>query len=324
MKKLFLHIGAHKTGTTSLQKILDTNRDFYFEKYGVLFPDVCRFHFSQHRIAFSLKNMRDPGRGDFPVFKTEISELFNHVEEKASVQDVKSVVLSSEEFFTLDEESIRLLISELEGRGFDVNVCAFIRRQDSQFLSVYNQKVKSPDNGFFRPVSYFLNEPEKLDDELFFGKHLKKWKESLGRRGEVSVYLYEESSDTAKTLLEHFFEAEVEISKVDINKSFPLKALELVRHIKASSKDSSYISEISSQAASFFEKESFESLLSNDERARIIDYFEEDSRLIEKLVGREVPYFSKKFYASNPTSIKTWLSVSDVVGFFVKGREKGE
>ncbi|MHB8232145.1 MAG: hypothetical protein ACYDDB_04520 [bacterium] len=56
-KKLFLHIGTHKTGTTALQSLLATN-DRLLSNSGVLFPSAGRIgkYSGHHNIARELND----------------------------------------------------------------------------------------------------------------------------------------------------------------------------------------------------------------------------------------------------------------------------
>jgi hypothetical protein len=40
-RKIILHIGLHKTGTTTIQNVLHANREFLLRREGVLYPSLA-------------------------------------------------------------------------------------------------------------------------------------------------------------------------------------------------------------------------------------------------------------------------------------------
>lgn len=326
MSKLYLHIGAHKTGTTSLQYILDKNKDAIFKEDNAFYPESCRFHYAHHRLAFAMKGMKDPAQGDVPNLDLEIKKLLNEVESiRKGGHDVKNIIVSSEEFFSAPEDKIQHLMAAVNDFFDEVEICAVIRRQDNQFISIYNQKVKSIGNRFFRPVGFFVNKPGALDDELFYGKHLNKWKINLKANGAMSIFLYEDYPDTAKELLAHFFGKGKEgLGSVKINKSVPVKYLEFVRHLKSKKINPEYMSDILVKAESFFSAECNESILAYEERVSILEYFEEDNALLAKLMSNSVPYGVSSLSERDKALVKKRLTVDDVISFFISMDEFGD
>lgn len=319
MSKLYLHIGAHKTGTTSLQYVLDNNKDTIFKEDNVFYPESCRFHYAHHRLAFAMKGMKDPGQGDVPNLDLEIEELLNEVKGvKQDNRESMRVVISSEEFFTASESSIKSILREVRDVFSEIEVCAVVRRYDNQFISIYNQKVKSPYNGFFRPVSFYLKDPGLLDDELYYGKHLRKWKDCLVGNESLRIFFYEDYSDMAKGLLGHMLGRDVgDISSAHINKSVPVKYLEFLRHLKSQVKDLEALEKISRRAYLYFKPQEFESILSYEERLEVLKKFEADNLVLGALSNKIPPYEKQSLIDEDTEFLKVRLTVNDVISFFV-------
>lgn len=316
MPKLFIHIGAHKTGTTSLQFILNSKREELLDKDGVYYSAACQFHYAQHRLAFAMKGMEDPIKKDIPNLDSEIEDFICDI---SSVEkDLKYVILSSEEFFTAPSDAVKYFLNKVRKFFDDIEICAVIRRHDNQFLSIYNQKVKSPSNGFFRPVSFYLNNPALLDDELFYGKNLKSWLDLLVDKEKITVFQYEKFDDTAKGLINYIVGREVtDRDSVKINRSYSVKHLELLRHLKSQIKDAELIAELSKKASVFFNPEENESMLSYDERSNILGFFEKDNESLDFFFANEEVY-GRKTLLNDKSCVKTRLLVNDVVSFFIR------
>lgn len=318
MSKLYLHIGAHKTGTTSFQYSFDSKKEDFLESEGVLYPDSCRFHYAHHRLAFAMKRMRDPAKGDVPDLSSEFNELKREVLRVRGERDVNSVVVSSEEFFTAPSEEIVRFIEKARGLFDSIEIVAAVRRYDNQFVSIYNQKVKTLNNGFFRPIDFFVKKPHLLDDELFFGKHLSAWNSALGANCEMKVFLYEEHDDISDSLIGYVSSGKLYFEKsARINESVPIKYLEFVRHLKALLGEVEDIRSLAEKAYEFFEKDEDESLLSYEERCYILSFFEDDKSTLSELLGRPVPYEIEKLF-SKGGPVKKRLTVNDTFSFFLE------
>ena len=185
MAQLILHIGAHKTATTSIQKLLADSAT-ELGRSNIIYPRVAWFQHAQHRLAFGLKRMTDPAARDIPDPITEIGRL-NEVLRNTE----KRVLVSSEELFTLPPESLEILKAQLVADS--VRIVACLRRPDEMLLSIYNQKAKTHNNGFVRPIEYFVNHPRMIDPDISYGQQLGKWIDAFGSEA-LNVFLYEERS----------------------------------------------------------------------------------------------------------------------------------
>ena len=136
MKKLFLHVGTHKTGTTALQNFLMVNKQLLRE-HGVLIPvSGCVDPYSGcHNIAWEL-NDDHRFQGDYGTLDelcVEISESGCH-----------TVVVSSEDFEYLHSrpEALVRLKHRLNAIGCQVEVILFFREQGEYIISLYAELLK--------------------------------------------------------------------------------------------------------------------------------------------------------------------------------------
>jgi len=123
-KKLFLHAGMAKTGTTSIQSGLLTNRK-ELAKLGFYYPtDILR----HHQVSRHFKGVRR--------FDHEISEFVKDVEST----DCHSVVISSEMFERMPPAGWQEFKDVFN--AFDIHVVIYLRRQADVMVSMYSELVK--------------------------------------------------------------------------------------------------------------------------------------------------------------------------------------
>jgi hypothetical protein len=144
-KRVYLHVGLHKTGTTSIQWALTFSRDslrevgFLYPQTGA--PDWARF--GQHLLAWSVverTNYLPPFNGNCAAFDDEMREdLWSRLYREIDHSDTQNVVLSSEEFDILTGSEIRKLGSRLA--PYDVTPILFLRNYADLLESSYRTSV---------------------------------------------------------------------------------------------------------------------------------------------------------------------------------------
>jgi hypothetical protein len=158
-KRLFLHIGTHKTGSTALQILLAEN-DSLLADNNVIFPASGRIskHSGHHNIAWELN-------GD-PRFTNENGTLSDLCRE-LSASDCNLAIISSEDFEYLHQkpDQLHFLKTALEDVGYQTEVVIFFRDQARYAYSLYQELVKHGlDKSFysfskeiFRTGAFFMN-----------------------------------------------------------------------------------------------------------------------------------------------------------------------
>ena len=284
---------------------------------GVLYPETCFFQYAQHRLAFALKNMKDPTTSEVPYFEREIENLRREVE----ASDPEShFVISSEEFLSLSGEKIKILLDAMYSIFSKVEVLVTLRRQDSQFISIYNQKVKSFGNKFFRHYSRFIDVPTLLDSELDYEKCLDHWSAELSPTSNIKIFIYEKEENLSQAYFDYICKTPFEVDDVRVNKSVSVAALEFVRNLKARSISDSEIERLGRLAYSFFKAEANESMLSVDDRKRILDYFQKCNQNIEEKYRVTLGYEFEACKSSFENLTVRRLNVNDVFAFFLNNR----
>lgn len=145
-RKIIIHCGAPKTGSTSFQHLLYDNRERLL-KAGFYFPAVSRKKREPDDIRIMLSNLKGEGGR-----KKEIRQVRKLVEALFEQNGMHTLVISNESllgkpavkgnktFLPKAEESARLMAEALE--GYDVEVRYFIRDFAGFLPSWYVQQVR--------------------------------------------------------------------------------------------------------------------------------------------------------------------------------------
>ncbi len=130
----YVHIGTHKTGTTSIQHILTANED-RFATFGILIPRAGRAERAggHHNLAWELNgdSRFDPDCGTF-------ADVLREIERTGS----NRVCLSSEDFEYLDAAALQTLADGLRAVGYRPVIIVYLRPQSGYIESLYVELVK--------------------------------------------------------------------------------------------------------------------------------------------------------------------------------------
>lgn len=174
---VYLHIGLHKTGTSSLQSFFASNRTV-LEAGGYAIPKAGWMDGAHHNIPLEIlgKPKFDPTLGGLEAALPQIDAKPN-------------ALLSSEEFEFLDLAGVRRLKEGLGERP--VNVIVYLRRQDALIASTYAQQIKMGARlgSFENYVTASLYNP-RFDLFLL----LMRWSHVFGREAVSAGVICEETS----------------------------------------------------------------------------------------------------------------------------------
>jgi hypothetical protein len=131
MRRCFIHIGTHKTGTTSLQHTLSTH-SHELEGFGYCYPRSGRPQMAphgHHNIAWEISNDER--------FSQEVGSIDDLLTELADLP--YDVILSSEDFecSAHHSEQFSLFVERLKRCRFDVKFIVYFRNQIEYAESLY-------------------------------------------------------------------------------------------------------------------------------------------------------------------------------------------
>lgn len=288
-KKLYLHIGTHKTGSTALQVYLTHNRST-LRKSGVLYPDIGTPEFSrfgQHLIAWSYFENQDY----LPFFKgnrlhrEELKglKLAEQIRSVSSDTSIHTIILSSEEFSILNPIEVKALANELE--DFDVWVIIYFRRQDKYLEASYGTSVLY--GNYKKNFNQFSNNQRmKLD----YYNVTKSWESQFPQQ--VIVKSYE--SPSVKSDIVSDFLGIIRVDKENLNnipnsilnKSISAHAIEVIRGLRLRGWRESDLDLLKGKFEKLYNsyhKDQLGSFMSRDQYDRIRDlYAAGNKRLMEE------------------------------------------
>lgn len=130
MRKLILHIGAHKTGSTALQLYLSRQKRRLAAQAWVFCESAGRpLNWGQMVLV-----RRTPEGADFPLNPAGFATLLAVVDASA-----RNMILSAEDLFFLQDPEIATFTSALRKRFDQVTLIAYVRRQDRMTISHWQQ-----------------------------------------------------------------------------------------------------------------------------------------------------------------------------------------
>lgn len=181
MATVYIHIGAPKTATSTLQNVLSSNYRKLL-KHGVLYPRDFRNGDAHHLLVCDLiekvqgNRMPDIWYGSKPrgqAWAALQAEIAGHG------SDIHSVILSSELFFG-QSNKIQPMLDEVSTylHGHDIKVVVYLRCQDQLYSSFYNQDVKGvrqwPDS------AYEFYQTHQMFQQDYYSL-LNAWSEAFGK-----------------------------------------------------------------------------------------------------------------------------------------------
>lgn len=158
MKKLYLHIGTGKTGSTSIQK--------YLEKH-------CELDSSEFSFQYDMTGV--DGIGNIGSFAERLNQIESEV-----------VIYSNEWLSNASKPFIKKLYNKLKV-FFNVEVIIYLRRQDQFMVSSYQQRSKNPQaKSAEGPIAL----PMGFESTLNYFKKLNLWVSFFGKEN-ITVRVFD-------------------------------------------------------------------------------------------------------------------------------------
>lgn len=135
MKTCFLHAGAHKTGTSALQRFLLASRDSLREE-GYLVPSAGMRHGSHQQLVRRAVGM---------PYAIRDEHCLEELSAELKSSDCNNVILSAEIVETVlsHEQKFRSFLALLADNQLDVCMIFYVRNRPQQLNSQYVQRTKS-------------------------------------------------------------------------------------------------------------------------------------------------------------------------------------
>ncbi|MEM4177976.1 MAG: hypothetical protein QXS29_10480 [Nitrososphaeria archaeon] len=143
-RKAIIHIGAPKTGTTSIQTFLYENRQYFAENYDLFYPDHEQLvrpesGYGHHYIAFHV--FRDFFEKITPSH-INLDNTFNIFRDVLKNSQYTYLLISCEGLLTLPFSSKFKEFTNIVREFYDeLHIIIYVRRQDEAILAAYNTNV---------------------------------------------------------------------------------------------------------------------------------------------------------------------------------------
>jgi hypothetical protein len=191
-RRLIVHAGFHKSGTTALQESFDSQSD-ELKAAGIIYPNIGRR--AHHRVAWALSG-KTWGWGKRGGEKTSIKE-WEQLAKSINSSDDETIVISSEFFSELDGDAIRRLFSDIKGRKVQAvfTLRPLVKLLASSYQQYLKYGIKSDYEEWLHSV---LDTPgeSKINPTFwlrhFHGRVVGKWVDVLGSQA-VTVIIVDES-----------------------------------------------------------------------------------------------------------------------------------
>lgn len=182
-KRLFIHIGTNKTGTSAIQLFLNSNRRELAKK-GLLYPCAGCAGDAHYEISRILGF----DHGTQPAPEAERVAFLARFKAEVETSRCETCVISSENFVL--PKNVALVRSFFE--DFECRIVVYFRRHDHWWLSAYNQAVKMvAQPPWIRGFQGFLDFNRKKNPQ--FGNYrtlLERWVKIFGQEN-IMVRPYE-------------------------------------------------------------------------------------------------------------------------------------
>lgn len=182
-KKLYIHIGRPKVGSSAIQHFLFMNRDYLLNKNKMLYPKTGVLQKASHRLALVFL----PGFMDASSVKKNIdcNDIYDELVDEIENSGAASAVISSENFYFVEPHKLAL---SLQNR-FDVKIICYVRRQDEVLVSSFVQEIKGNAIPFDTTFEEYTSNTLRME-LLDYYPILTKWGKTFGNEN-IIVRVYE-------------------------------------------------------------------------------------------------------------------------------------
>lgn len=289
--KLYLHIGANKTGSSAVQEFLSKNR-LALEAQGYCYPKLGEIYHAHYGISSAF----GCGPNGPRVEPVELNALTEKLLEECGNKDC---IVSSEYFITLKNASA--VIDKLS-KSFDLEIIVYFRRHDLWYESLYNQAVKTAINPpWGKGIQAYLNYQWKKGSQTFdYLNIISIWKEHKDIK--LNVRPYEKESFKNGDIVDDFMSAVgINISEgfkrnsTTINSSIPLELLDFIDSVNRSdvlnNPEKNRLCNAIVTLSSDKIKSEFKHLINPELRQKILNNQAPNYTKLCKMLGIETPFF---------------------------------
>ncbi len=216
--EIIIHIGRHKTGTTSIQHFLALNEDLLLNQYGIYYPEIGRD---------PLMKYHHPLFRDWAENKKKLDlQLINKIIENAKRKSASRILLSSE-ILSRDSITETKWLQLKEAFNEEILIIVYLRRQDKYLQSMYAEEIL---HGLIKSKSTIKDTKTNLDYFQFLAPICRTFTQN---RIIVKSFDRAIKLDLYKDFLKNLgitFNDEFQLPPDNLNQSLPWRYLNIVRY----------------------------------------------------------------------------------------------
>ena len=202
---LLIHIGMPKTGTSALQKFLFANAS-KLEKYGWAYPVLLdQKDINSERLMMIEQSGNGRDLYVEGVLNNHKSEWNTGIEIISTHLKVRNVILSSED---ISEYETDKFLEGVKEKCENVKVVIYLRRQDREIESIYNEHIKSA--GEYNTFQEFITSDDSYKTWVDYLSKLDTISRIVGKENLI-VRIYEKQqligNDTVTDFLLLFYKS---------------------------------------------------------------------------------------------------------------------
>lgn len=279
MITFYIHIGAGKTGTSSIQEVLQSNTKILAEN-GFFYPNLDKVNTPPvfNHAAYLLKNNNNKAK-----ISEDIIQCFNYCKKN----NLTSVILSWE---SPAYWAWRYIVSAINSLNAQLKIIFYVRRQDSWLESAWKQWGIKSEHTDIR--SYVKSVKEQAN----WHQVIQQWPSETHNNFTVRIYDREKlmNNDVVSDFFsilgfdqEHKNKLVVNKSKKAVNSGFNrdiLEILNLTKQLTTHIHDNSVFNFLNDSLSESFQKKSGEkyNLLSQEQRQELFEYYYESNKIVSK------------------------------------------
>jgi hypothetical protein len=276
-KRIVIHIGTHKTGTTTIQKSLALAKSQLLSK-GILYPDTTRDPFPHHEKHNSVvKAVRSK---NYDAMSTEKKHLLDEFEKS----NCHTMVISEEGLSEL--KSCITDFFDLFKDDFDLTVICYLRRQDYFAESLYNQFVRFYLRKESRPINEFWR-AQGVIERFEYHTMLCRWKALTDNVHVIDFDLVVRSESLVQSFISAAQLVDLELDECPGNRSPDMNLILCLNKMNNLGLDFDLKSLIdaSRKINLKFDIPPLKYILGHNDRIELLDRFEAENRALKRDFG---------------------------------------
>ncbi|MGV8986347.1 MAG: hypothetical protein ACOH2H_08705 [Cypionkella sp.] len=286
-RKLILHIGAHKTGSSAIQGFLRRRRpDFLALGWAFCFRQERPLNWGH---MFSFKAEADGAR--FGFVKAPFQSFLNQLD-----NGKHDIILSAEDLFFLDGLEVRLFAQEMAKRFTEITIVCYLRRQDHMAMSHWSQGAKTVQSAlvFGRPDHSLPHLTPFVVQYLDYASKLAHWKKALPE-AKMVVRIYDREAFPNSDVITDFLTAtgldiQQDAPIGDANMSFGATTVRFIYMLRAAGILQKHISRM--LAARLIPITNDKLLPTRAEAEAFVDMFSDSNAMLPEIVGHDFAFDS--------------------------------